>query len=140
MAVRETSFRRKVLQEQESLLAVAKNRLAAEQEELAARAQDLERQAKELQHALDERKQYRIERAHINLAVEEIGRCLVDIGTLQQQGLLADNGLKRGGVSAGLQRAAYRVQHGTLEGFDFNPAKPPEKEITPEDYAIKPEE
>ena len=44
------------------------------------------------------------------LVVEDLGRCLADLGSLQSPVAMAN-------VAAGLSRAAWRLQHNTMEGW-----------------------
>jgi hypothetical protein len=58
----------------------------------------------------------------LNLAVQHIGECLADIGTLQAQGVRDDNQAKIGGVIIGLERAKQAVA-----GQPFKPPKSAEE-------------
>ena len=57
--------------------------------------------------------------AYLKLAVSEIGGCLTDIGIVLAQGTRPDNEAKRGGIAAGLRRAASYVA-----GAAFDPGPP----------------
>jgi hypothetical protein len=86
--------------------------------------------------------------AHANLAVSEIGyalidlgAALVDLGSVQANG--AGNAEKRGSVAAGLRRAAWRVEHGTIAGFGaelMEPEKKPETKVEVKDGEVEPQE
>lgn len=51
-----------------------------------------------------------LEKRRFNLAFIEIGDCLRDMGIVSQQGLTAENAAKRGGIAAGLERAAAHIR------------------------------
>lgn len=56
-------------------------------------------------------------RAHLLVSLSDVTRCIPDLTDFIIQGVNDSNAGKRGGVSAGLRRAAYRVEHGKLDGF-----------------------
>jgi hypothetical protein len=63
-------------------------------------------------------------RAHLMVSVQDIGECLSDLALIMIQGPNELNAAKRGGIAVGLRKAAWRIEHGTLAGFDPTPAKP----------------
>jgi hypothetical protein len=77
---------------------------------------------------------------HLKVAVGGIAYCLVDLAEviLQGQKGVEDHG-KRGNIAAGLEREAYRIRHGTTDGFKPNPARPrAAEEIAAEKAASQP--
>lgn len=60
----------------------------------------------------------------LNIALQDMAYCQVDIIDMIFQGERGLLSTKRGNIVAGLEKAAYRVRWGTLSGFDHNPARP----------------
>jgi hypothetical protein len=68
---------------------------------------------------------------HLLLAMRGVGECMRDAADLALMGPERFGGnIKRGGVAVGLEKAAYMILFGTMEGFKDNTASPPPEHVT----------
>lgn len=60
---------------------------------------------------------YRKTLAQLHVAVTDIGEALRTLSIVLAQGPREDNAASRGAIATQLEAAAWRIRHGTLEGF-----------------------
>ncbi len=60
------------------------------------------------------------------LALRSMGECLVDASDLALMGPERfGQGIKRGSIAVGLEKAAYMIRFGTMDGYSPNASEPP---------------